>query len=359
MELAEIVFAGALVLMCGSAQAQTLGVSPGNQNLGTVERGETVSSRMYLVTSSDARFLLRPSVSRADSYDYGFEGYDMEEVSRESFSDWIDFQAAGQPIDPGDKVRAGEATFEGAVNYSLSVPRDAEPGWHVGRIRLSPRFPSEVEGSAVSLRATIQPVIAFKVPGEVRRDFEVESSQAFRIAPNRALGTITVRNTGTVTSVLDTGTLNVTGPQGYTETGTNTQYRLSPGERTRMKVYWSNSPLPAGNYDAQGSLPHMTGAAFVDTSFTVTDFVNENVDITDPEGNQTGLAGETGGTSTWLIVGVLVLLGVLMYSFEIDPVWIIALLGALGVAAVVLTTPLPNALAAVAVVLVAVVMYVL
>lgn len=314
---------------------------------------------MYLVTSADSRFLLRPGVSRADSYDYGFENYDIEDVSRESFSDWIEFPNAGESVDPDEKVNAGDATFEGAINYSLTVPESAEPGWHVGRIRLAPRFPSEVEGSAVSLRATIQPIIVFRVPGEVDREFEVESSQGFRVAPNRALGSITVRNTGTVTSLLDTGTLNITGPQGYTETSTNTQYRLSPGERTRMRVYWSSEPLPAGNYEAQGALPHMTGAAFVDTSFTVTDFVNENVDITDPEGNQTGLAGETGGTSTWLIIGVLVLLGVLMYSFEIDPVWIIALLGVLGVAAVVLTTPLPDALAAVAIVLVAVVMYAL
>lgn len=334
------------VIVPGAAGV-SLGVAPSSLNLGEVERGETASGTIFLtVNDLEQRFLVRPayqSVS-ADTYELDLaDNYTVESANVNNFGSWMSFPSSGDVVDPGTSEAVGGTLFESEVPFEVRVPEDAEPGWYVASIRLNPQISQDVSGTGVSLRAITRPTIIFRVPGEVRREVEVVDSRGFRTGTSSGAARLTVRNTGTVSVYLDPENVGVVDPTGSNfDPPTGGETRIEPGETESVTVGWDGQgEIPAGNYQVQGAYNHLTGAMFVDQTVQITDFV-QDVQISEPEGNQTGPLGETGGDNTWIIVFLLVVLGVLLYSFDIDPVWILSITGLLGITALVLTTGLPT-----------------
>lgn len=339
-----------LVGVSASTSAQSIGVFPSEASFGTVERGETASTNLYLsVSGQDRRFVTRPeysSVSRSFREDLEMDtapNYTYEEASVEDWSDWMDFPQSEVVVDPSTTLSANGRSFEGSVPIRITVPQEAEPGWHIARVNVNPQLADGAEGTGVGLRGVVTPTVAVRVPGEVERGFEIVSSQGFRTGTDEALAQITIENTGTVTSTLTPTRFSVVSQSDGSTSQTNpTQgVLLSPGEQQTLSASWSARDLPAGNYRTQAAIGYMTGSFFVDEQVQVTDFVQENVRVRSPDDNRTGGLGEPGGNATWIILLVLVVLGVILYSFNIDPVWIIAVSSLVGLAFLALTGGLP------------------
>ncbi len=347
-----------------SAGAVSLGVSPSSINLGVVERGETVNSQFYLTASSvDQRFLTEPAYEgvRMSTYRLDLGGnYSTEQVNRKEWEDWLIFPGSGEVVDPSTSQSIGGNEFEGEVPFRISVPPDAEPGWYAAKLRVNPRIQRDASGGSVVVRSVARPTVTFRVPGEVTRDIEVVSSRGFRTGESQGTATLGLRNRGTVTAVLSSDQFEVLGPQGLNieSVSEDPGVTIPAGETRTVRLDWEKQQdIEAGNYQVQGVYNHMTGAVFVDQTVQVTDFIQQNVNVTSSGDGSGGVVGEAGGTSTYLILGLLVLLGVLLYSFEIDPVWIFTILGLLGIAAVVFTTGLPMWVLGLTVVGTAVVLY--
>jgi membrane protein YdbS with pleckstrin-like domain len=64
-------------------------------------------------------------------------------------------------------------------------------------------------------------------------------------------------------------------------------------------------------------------------SYNIT--VPEESNLVDDYNNSTGQASSGQSTLSWIIVLVLVFLGVVIYSFDIDPKWVVILIGVTAV----------------------------
>lgn len=328
------------------SSAVSVGVAPSSINLGTAERGETVSGSVYLTLDGlENRFLVRPTYQSTSSGTYELDlaaNYSTETANRNDFRSWISFPTSGQPVDPSTSRSVGGTTVESEVPFNITVPNDAEPGWYVGKINVNPQISRNPGSGSLSIRAVARPTVMFRVPGEVRRSAEVVESRGFRTGDSLGTATVRLENTGTVSAHLSQGDVDIRGPDGLEINASDSgDVVLEPGETQTVPVSWeTSSTLPAGNYEVQGTYNYMTGAVFVDQTVQITDFI-QDVEISDPGDDQNSGLGETGSNTTWIILFVLVVLGVLLYSFDIDPVWIMSFLGVAGLAVLVLTTGLP------------------
>jgi hypothetical protein len=338
------------VAMSVPVSAQSIGVFPSEANFGTVERGETVSTDVYLsVSGQDQNFVTRPEYSPVStSFVKDLEldtapNYTHEEVSMEDWSAWLGFPRSEVVIDPSTTLSANGRSFQGRIPIRVSVPQDAEPGWHVARLNINAQLAEGADGTGVGVQAVVNPIVAVRVPGDVEREFELVSSRGVRTGTDEALVRITVQNTGTVTSTLRNTRFSVVSQtDGSTaKTDPSQGVTLSPGEQQSLEAYWSAQNLPAGNYRTQAAVSYMTGSFFVDEQVQITDFIQENVNVESPDDNRTGSLGEPGGDATWIILLVLVILAVVMYSFDVDPVWIIAISSILGLTFLALTGGVP------------------
>jgi hypothetical protein len=344
--------------------AVSIGIAPSSQNLGVVERGETATSDVFLLVNDlDQRFVVRPeyqSVSEGTYESELGENYSSESANRRNFAPWLSFPSSGQTVDPAESVDGSGDGFDASVPFQISVPEDAEPGWYVGKIDLNPQINQDVPDAGVGLRAVARPTFLFRVSGDVSREVEVVQTQGFRTGESQGTATATFRNTGSVTAFLSADDFQVVGPGNI---GTNEriggEFKLGPGESRTIRLDWEKEgEMPAGNYRVQGVYNHMTGAVFVDETVQIQDFL-QNVEVTEPEGNQTGPLGETGSDNTWVIVLALMVLATIMYSFDIDPVWILTLVGVLGLTGLVILLSLPIWILALTVIVLVVVLYVL
>ncbi|MFB6292563.1 MAG: hypothetical protein ABEI58_04180 [Candidatus Nanohaloarchaea archaeon] len=352
------------VILAQGASAVSIGVVPGINDLGTVQRGETVEVNFYVKTTAREPFVLRPEYTRPSSDFFQplkkkDRSYDFEasEASQEEISGWIDWEKEEFRVEPSTKrtvtTRTGNKLtgVQGTVTFQLTVPGDAEPGYHAGYVNLNPDLSKS--GGTVQNIGLSRPTFVFRVPGEVRRELEVADVRGLRSGDSSARLDLILRNTGTVTVGVEPAEFSIfQGASKEDEINLGTIY-VEPGSRKVVRREWgTGGELEAGEYRARGSLNYITGNAFFDQTFDITQFVQIQPSET---GNQVNRTGGTGGASgdlpLWLVAMILVLLGVLLYSFEIDPIWIVAIVGVTAISFFILMTGLPAWLIAVLIII--------
>ena len=175
--------------------------------------------------------------------------------------------------------------------------------------------------------------------------------EALRSGDSQIQMNFNVRNTGTVTTQIRPNTgedaLNLIDPSSGQQLDSITTSRefIEPGETREITSYWdSTSEIEAGSYQVRGSMNYLTGNAIFEDSFDVTSFIQIDPSEENNQGTNESSQGSAGSgqqTSSLLVLMVLVALGVLMYSFDLDPIWIIAVLGFLGISSFILIAGLP------------------
>jgi hypothetical protein len=352
-----------------------IGTAPGVQDLGEVERGETYSVTFYTTASGfDSDIQVEPELSRpnSDFFSQGGDSYEFEpeEASEEDITPWINFRQDSFTVNEESRtvqVGGSRAEVNGEVNFFLDIPRDAEPGYHAARIDLNPDLDNQGNSQQVSTLSLSQFYLVFRVPGDAERDISVMNVEGLRSGDSEVQLNLNVRNTGTVTTQIRPNdgddALNLLNPstgEQIDEVVTGSEY-IEPGETKEITTYWNtNQEIEAGSYRVRGSVDYITGNAIFDDSFDVTSFIqiepsNEQNDTgSSPDGSGSG----SSSTSMTLVLMVLVALGVLMYSFEIDPLWIISVVGFLGISSFILITGLPVYLIGIVLILTAAVFYV-
>lgn len=364
MERKLLLVATLALLMVSGASAINLGVNPDTRDLGEVERGETYDLDFNLIlsgTSSDvaadvsyveaSNNILQP---RDSDRNYDFSS---DEASHESMDSWVSFEQDRLVLDPEDYEEKNGLTIHGTVNGELTVPNDAEPGYHMFLVDLQPEL---ADGGGITLQAVSQPTVVFRVPGRAERDIEVRSVTGLRSGDSSAQLNVEVVNTGTVTTRLRSSDLEVvdedTGAK-IADTPINSE-KIAPGERRTVTANIDTSgDLEAGQYRVRGNMDYITGKAVFDDTIAIEDFIEIQ-----PSENQTGqqTGGEGGDREalpTWLVIMVLVALGVVLYSFDIDPFWIAVLVGFTAITAFVLMTGLPTWLILIALIVTVITVY--
>jgi hypothetical protein len=352
------------ILMMGAATGASVAPVPSNINFGQVERGEVIEKSIDVRTLDiGQRFKIDPqaySASRGTLFSDSFSG--RFDVSQQPFGDWITVEET--VIDPSTErvielSNGDTARVDGNFTFRMEIPDDAEPGIRRGTVSLNPEITgSGVEGTAgASLIASTQLNFRFEVPGEVQRQITAQDVRAFRQGEDSAVVEVLLRNTGSVTTSTKDFTVDVFDQRGN-EVGSVhvTNEVLEPRQSEWVQGSWSkDSGIEEGTYQIDGNVNYMTGSATASGSFSLPGFdVVEVVPSDDEEGGETQRSDDL---PVWLVVMVLALLTVLMWGFDIEPFWILAVVGFLAISAFILMSGLPNLLLVVLLMVVGIVIY--
>lgn len=318
------------------ATSQSVGITPSSHDLGEVERGETYEIPLYLDADDELEVEFQAGTLTQERH-----MDDPGQVSYEDISEWINFREDAIETDPDDPVdipEGGEATEQ--VDILLTIPRDAEPGVHHGYV-----LPEVVheggDGAGFGINPVSRFIFQFEVPGDVRHEFNVQDIDANRAAEDRVRVDIEVENTGTVTSLVSRSELEIIDDARRLDSFNTGSRAVAPGETETITYTWRESDeIQSGAYRVQGGVNYVTGSAFVDQSFSITDIITIE-DVTGTDETTEGEEGEREDLPVWLIAMFLVLTGSIMYAMELDPLLIILALAALSASGVIWFSSLP------------------
>lgn len=337
---------GCLFLMFASMGAgATFGIAPPNADLGTVRPGETLRGQIFISTDQEEPIEISPSASppRAGSiYGGGNDLIDPEAYSDEDISDWVVFTGPSR-IDPStyNPPEGAPDDVDGAIEYEIQLPQDADPGYHGTAIDINPAFDGGGGAGAV-VRAVSQYEAYFRVEGTASRDVTVESARAFRTGEQEVRVDVLFRNTGTVTTEVIDGTMEVRDNSGnLIRTVDIGRFTFAPGEQYYAELGWSGESVEAGTYQLSISGDYRTDTAFGDAGISIPEAV-EIVPSAEQDPNEGLNEDEDEGVPFWLVALALALTGILLYAFDIDPTWIVIVIGGLGITAFILMSGVPN-----------------
>ncbi len=354
----QLILFFALLFVSNSA-AIYVGTAPGVKDLGEIERGEQRQVKFYVVSNMESPFHVRPGFNRPQSTIYREEvhgRYDFvpQEASQEDISSWVSFPQKRFQVFPETQglvslEDGGVANVNGEVRFFLEVPQSAEPGYHAGAINLNPQVGSGGSGTGVSTMGVTQFVFVFRVPGSAERNIEILEVNGIRTGEQQARLDFLLKNQGTVTTRISRAETILFNDFGNTTGALTTGgMYLSPGQTKVISTYWSGDRVEGGEFRARGEMNYITGNAFIDESVQISDYIQ--IESSDDD-------GEGQGIPIWLVVIVLVLIGVLMYFFDIDPIWIVVAMFFFAISIFVLVTELPVYLIGILLLLTAFVVY--
>lgn len=335
------------VLMTNYALAGSVGTAPGFIDFGNVERGDEIEQEIYVTTSFDSNFTISPAV-RSTSNHLMFNDNEERrfETSEQDSKEWINPESEAM-IDPSSELSAElpggtVVNAEGSFNLAISIPQDAEPGYHYSGVRLNPELTAEDEEDRAGTRNWGESVLnfRFRVVGDVSRDIVAQDVRGFRTEEDTASVEVLLRNTGTVTTSINDFELSLLDRRGEEVADLEASgMKLAPGESGWTNAIWSDQSVEEGTYEVDGDLDYMTGSAYASGSFSLDDVV-EVV----PEDSPEGETSESSDIPIWLVVMILAVLGVLMWSFEVDPVWIFGIVGMISLSAFIIISSISNLL---------------
>lgn len=259
--------------LAGAAAGARIGVYPGTDYLGTIERGETVSVDLLLVDAPPGETAtlqyMDPKAHdfKADDRNYPFSA---ENASQERIKDWVNLLDRRVELqEPTRMVVDGRSVEANArVTYLLHVPEDAEPGYHVGTFL--PQLSSENGGSMLSMNALARHKFVFRVPGTAVRDVKILGFNGERIREDREAVHVVVQNSGTVTTTVGVDPRVNAGNQSVSLS--HRGVRLSPGQVKTVTAWWQLDDVSTGRYPASATASWLTGQTENNGTITVTGF---------------------------------------------------------------------------------------
>ncbi|MCC5994163.1 MAG: hypothetical protein LM587_01020 [Candidatus Aenigmarchaeota archaeon] len=181
------------------SQQYTVGVSPPIIDLGDVNRGETKNVKFYIVSPSNEEMLVH-LIQYPDNLDFvrAYNSSIIANYSEEDVSSWIKYFSNPVPLKPQTQplqTPIGKITNWREISFLLSIPNNAEPGYHSFGIQPEPEFTGQAGGQVgVGIIAVTKVNVIFRVPGEAIRSGEIIDALG---EGNKVR--IFFKNTGTVT----------------------------------------------------------------------------------------------------------------------------------------------------------------
>jgi hypothetical protein len=234
------------------AAEYSVGVSPAIVDAGTIEPGSSKILRFYVVTiSSDPLVVsLESDEGFLDFFTGKYRDY-LLNYSEQRRKDWVTFlnnpvELLAPPSDFGVGIRGARE-----INFILSVPDDAEPGYHMFIVRPTPFVQKDDLGKGAASIVTLTPLpVLFKVPGRATRDGSI-------IDVNYEGNIITYfRNDGTVTMMAHATHRLVRNGAVYTAESQKDYVR--PGETHKFAAPFSG---PEGLYNISTLVDYTTGSS--------------------------------------------------------------------------------------------------
>ncbi len=356
-----------ILVACFTLQvsATSIGAVPSSIQLGQVQPGEAIEQPIYVTVRSPVsqeNFTIDPTATAigAESMFNNPRIEEKQEISEQSASQWWSFETAvAGPRITIDEPRIdsrGLPELNGVSTGRLTIPDDAEPGYRYGHILLNPDTPQAAEGAGqVGFVSPTRVSYSFFVSGDPERDLTVQDIRGIRTGSNRASIEVLLTNEGTVTASTDEFEIDIQRRDTTVDTLTVSRVTLEPGESQWTNAYWRGPQVESGEYYLDGRVDYFTGNAYASGSFSLGDIVTVEEAPDDSPINSSQDSREE--VPIWLVFMVLAILTVLMWSFDIEPFWILAIIGGLAIASFILLSGVSNYLLVVLLMAVGIVVY--
>lgn len=356
-----ILFLGLAIFPVLGASA-SVGAVPSFIDFGEVGAGETVEMDVYVRTSYDQDFEINPSARAGRGSIMFREGRDQRfETSEADITDWVELEQ-GVYVNTSERYEAditggGTANVNSEFTMRVNVPReDVDPGYHYGSIRLNPEIFEDQGGAGTTNWGETRIDFRLRVPGNAERQIVADDVRAFRLDEDAAVVELLLRNSGTVTAGTDDLSFEVydSRREEVVElSASNT--RLESGETEWVEASWDeNERIDADNYRLEGDVNYITGSATVSESFSLPDY--DVIEVRPADEDEEGVTSQD-TVPLWLVMMVLLILAVLMWSFNVNPMWIILIIGVLGISAFILMSEVSNYLVILFLMMVSIILY--
>jgi len=336
-----------LIFNVGFAYSSSIGAVPGSVEFSNVEPGEEDQLEIYVTTNVEEVFTVNPS-ARADFSSSSITGASQpESFSEQGSGDWFNVESA--TIDPNTSERVtlpdgSPANVDGGFELNLEVPEDAQPGIHMGHIRLNSDLEGDGSGAGSTVFGETRIRYLVNVEGHADRSIEVQDVRSFRLGEEEASVEVLLTNTGSVTASTESFEVDVyDSSRNEMVELTVGSARIAPGDSEWVATTWADEDrIEGGSYELDGEVSYLTGSSYASGSFSLPDF--DVVEVVPDDSPQTD-EDERETVPMWLVFMVLAVLAVLMWSFNIEPFWILAIVGGLAVTSFILLSGVSNYLA--------------
>jgi len=252
-----------------SVAQHSIGVSSTVINLGTLERGSDNVATFYLVTASSESFLVSLNKEPAASDFFSRVGYGdyLFNYSEEGVIEWVELfrdDVRIEPVEGGGIIGAQKE-----VNFIVSVPEDAEPGYHIFRIKplpvLSPEAVGQVGAVVVSATAV---TFLFDIEGTAIRDGIILDVVPGTRVGNKFAVNVYFQNTGTTTiSAIAKQTIYKNGE--IIANSVSSRELVSPGEVKVLRVLYAGNKFSEGDYEVRTSVDFLSGSVSKNSTISV------------------------------------------------------------------------------------------
>jgi len=252
-----------------SAQV-TVGVSPPVLDLGEINRGETKIGKFNIITSTQSTLIVRLEAARgkADFFTPSNYWQYLSNYSEEDTKTWISF--VSNPVEleptniPGTSIKSARE-----VTFFLSVPEDAEAGYHTAYIMLDPKS-AQQSTKPISIRTVFPLTILFKVPGQAIRDGKIYDTTFLGVSSDTTYFNTVFQNTGTVTMMITSGKIRIYNSSDEVAVADLPSTYVKPGEIKNIRSL-VNRALPPGEYRLQTIVYFSSGYAEKNSTISITE----------------------------------------------------------------------------------------
>jgi len=263
-----------LTLFMPRIHAQSVGVSPPFLDLGEIQPGTTKIATFYLITISEQVSLVHLSKVKGN-LDFLMKDEHKAKLfnySEEDILPWIEF--INNPVelkktDETLKTTTG-ARITGAreINFIINVPKNAEPGYHMGMVNFNPL--AAESGKMFAIKAVTPLTFIFKVPGKAVREGRILDVSSGSYYNNGLLIDIFFENTGTVSMMIAPADIKIFDKNNnLIGTATSNYVYVKPGELKHMVAFWDVKDVEYGKYKVIANLDYISGYASKESTVEV------------------------------------------------------------------------------------------
>lgn len=277
-----------------SAPNYNVGVSPGSIDLGEVEAGTTKVVDFYIVTLSEETMLVRldPETVIFDTVPF------KNNFSEENMLSWINIIDNPVELEPNQETLqtgGGSINSHRQVSFLVKIPKDAEPGDHMFKIKPVPLTKQDDIGTVGSRVVAVTAIkVIFNVAGNPIRKGSILDVETGSYKEDSVELKTYFQNTGTVT-ISANGIQKIYDKEGklVDEIRLGKTY-IEPKEIKTFRGTLKTSGLSAEEYDVYTVIDYTTGKAEKSSAIELSP--------------TTSLTIEQGGDMTLFIVVIMILI---------------------------------------------------
>jgi hypothetical protein len=238
--------------------------------MGMLEKDSENIASFRLVTTSSESFLVTLSKEQGSKDFFSMTGYGeyFSNYSEESMMGWIEFFDDYAELE-SLKEKEGMVGARKDVSFMVNVPEDAEPGYHVFRVKPTPVLSHEDLGQVGTKVVAITSVnFLLNVEGDAIRDGIILDVVSAGVHGGGWRTNTYFQNTGTVTMTARAiQTMYRDGE--VVATSESAKELIGPDSMKSLSVPFSSSEITPGDYEVRTTVNFLTGSVSKNSTLTI------------------------------------------------------------------------------------------